>query len=161
VFAEDARKPGQVERLRLLNPRREVTDTFDCSQPIQLEMIFRVRRPVAGLYCWADLTKTDGVLVWMSDSFDTKPNPLETLSPGVHHLTVTIPAYSVGPGNYVLTLNFTGFSGSAEPVDNLANVCSLRLEDVTTVRGNQRPGFLCAPAQWTVAPMTAPTEVRP
>ncbi len=149
VFAEDSAKPGQVERLRLLTASGAVADTFECGQPIQVELMFRVRRPVIGMYCWADLTRTDGVLVWMSDSYDAKPNPLESLPVGLHRLTITIPAYTVGHGDYVLTLAFTGFQGTAEPVDNLPNVCALRLEDPSTIRGNQRPGFLCAPAAWS------------
>jgi lipopolysaccharide transport system ATP-binding protein len=160
AFPESAAKRAQVERLRLLNPRGEVADTFECSQSIEIELMFRVRRPTTGMYCWADLTKTDGVLVWMSDSDDSKPNPLETLAPGLHRIGITIPAYSVGPGNYVLTLNFTGFQGTAEPIDSLPNVCSLRIEDLTTVRGNDRPGFLCAPARWTASPVAEAAAAR-
>jgi lipopolysaccharide transport system ATP-binding protein len=153
VMAEDRAKPAQVERLRLLTRSGAVADTFECGDPIEIELLFRVRRPVTGMYCWADLTRIDGVLVWMSDSYDTKPNPLEALPAGLHRLTIAIPAYTVGAGDYLLTLAFTGHQGGEDPVDNLPNVCVLRLEDSFTLRGNQRPGYLCAPARWHATPV--------
>ena len=111
------------------------------------------------MYCWADLTRTDGVLVWMSDSHDVEPDPLQNLGPGLHRIVLTIPAFSVGHGDYVLTLAFTGFQGGAMPVDNLDSVCALRVDDFVTKRGNQRPGSICAPGRWQVQVAEAPVAV--
>ena len=102
------------------------------------------------MYCWADLTRTDGMLVWMSDSLDMETNPLEELGAGMHRIVLTVPPFSVGHGDYVLTLAFTGFQGGAMPVDNLDGVCALRVDDFVTKRGNQRPGSICAPGRWQV-----------
>lgn len=150
AFPEDSTKPGQVLRLRLLNHRGEVTDKFLCEQPVRIEITFIVRRPVQGMYCWADLTRTDGLLVWMSDSFDTVDNPLAELPVGQHRIILTVPPYSVGHGDYVLTLHFTGSQGGAIPVDALDGVCAIRMDDFSTMRGNRRPGTLCAPGRWQV-----------
>ena len=161
VFTEDPAKPGQVLRLRLLNYRGEVTDKFVCEHPIQIEMTFLVRREEQGMYCWADLTRTDGMLVWMSDSYDMETNPLEGLRPGTYRIILTVPRYSIGHGDYVLTLNFTGFQGGAMPVDNLASVCALRVDDYVTKRGNQRLGSVCAPGHWQVLTAKAFAAIDP
>ena len=159
AFKEDPAKPGQVLRLRLLNHRGEVTDKFVCEHPIQIEMTFLVRREEQGMYCWADLTRTDGLLVWMSDSHDTGNNPLDALRPGTYRIILTVPRYSIGHGDYVLTLNFTGFQGGAMPVDNLSSVCAFRVDDYLTKRGNQRLGSVCAPGHWQVFTENAPPVI--
>ena len=91
----------------------------------------------------------------MSDSFDTDPNPLDSLTVGRHVVTATIPARTLAPGKYEVYLNLTSASGSDFNVHAPDVVASFRLRDSRSLRGNDRPGFFSTLLQWRVADVPA------
>jgi lipopolysaccharide transport system ATP-binding protein len=143
-------KPGQITELTLVGTSGQPTDHFSCDELITLKLRMNLKEAIRGMYCWVDFTRTDGTLVWMNDSFDAGVNPLDNLSPGDHTISILVPARTVGHGEYMLTIIVTGPMGGATPVDALENACIFRVEDLTTQRGNQRPGFVSARASWHV-----------
>ena len=150
TFAEDPAKPAQLLKIRLLDPAGRVTAAHNCDDPIVVEMTLVVRKTVPGMFCWLDFSRPDGTYVLMTDSFDTPPNPLDNLAPGLHRINVTIPRRTIGHGEYTVALAFTGFLGGRTPVDNPDVVCKLTINDFTSKRGNQRPGFLSVQPPWDV-----------
>jgi lipopolysaccharide transport system ATP-binding protein len=143
-------KTGQITELTLMSSKGQPTDHFSCDELITIKVRMNLKATIRGMYCWVDFTRADGTLVWMNDSFDAGVNPLDNLSPGDHTISIVVPARTVGHGEYLLTIIVTGPMGGATPVDALENACMFRVEDLTTKRGNQRPGFVSARAAWRV-----------
>lgn len=155
IFERVAGKAGQVTEVCLKNERGEVCNRFSCDEAICVEVLFCVQQRVPGMYCWVDFTRLDGMLVWMNDSHDAAPNILGDLVPGDYALRIHVPGRSVGHGKYLLNLVFTGPEGGASCVDALESICAFAVDDLTTRRGNGRPGFLSAVAKWSLNPVHA------
>jgi len=153
TFPEISGKKVQLRQLRLLNNKKVVSHNFSCDDPITIEMLLQVNSRVRGLYCWLDITREDGTLVFMSDSFDTQPNPLHDLSSGSYKINVGIPRRSLAHGEYSINLIFAE-PGVSTPVDSLSLGCNFSLDDFTTKRGNKRPGFFSAIPLWDVEQTT-------
>ncbi len=152
-FPETSGKKAQLRQIRLLNAGQEVANKFSCDDPITIEMLLQVNQRVRGLYCWLDITLVDGTLVFMSDSFDSQPNPLDDLSPGSHRICVNIPPRSLAHGEYAINLVFAE-PGASAPVDSLNLGCNFSLDDFITKRGNKRPGFFSTIPLWGVERVT-------
>ncbi|OPY66795.1 MAG: Teichoic acids export ATP-binding protein TagH [Syntrophorhabdus sp. PtaU1.Bin050] len=154
-FDLDPLKKAQLRSVRLLNQALEPTQSFSCDEPIVIDMLFQVNQIVPALYCWLAISRPDGTIVLMSDSFDAHPNPLDRLQPGLYDIRVTIPARHLGHGDYNVVLNFTGLHGKLNPVHMAGNCCSFRLDDFSSARGNKRPGYLSTLLPWDVAKVAA------
>ena len=150
VRSPDKEKAGVITELVLMSPGGKPTNQFSCDEPITIEVRLRLRSKIAGMFCWLDFTRSDGTLVWMNDSYDAGSNLLGDLVPGEYLMRVSVPARTVGHGDYLVTLVVTGPLGGAMPIDALESVCMFRIEDLTTNRGNQRPGFLSTRAAWEI-----------
>jgi lipopolysaccharide transport system ATP-binding protein len=149
-FAPDPDKESQLLHARLLDSDGQLTQSFQCDEPVVLELIYQVRRVLPGLYGYLQISRTDGTRVLVSDSMDTVPNPMDGLAVGTHTLTVTVPARTLAPGEYTVYLNFTSPAGRHFDVDSPGIVGSFRLDDYTSRRGNGRPGFFSTLLHWEV-----------
>jgi lipopolysaccharide transport system ATP-binding protein len=144
----DETREAQVTRVRVRSASGELMTIGECSEPVTVEMVMDVRRRLPGLYAWLEVRRPDGQLVMMSDSKDTTPNPLDDMPVGVNVVTATIPARTLAPGSYDVLLNFTSPSGREWNVHSPGVVCSFRLEDNKSVRGNARPGYFSTLIDW-------------
>jgi lipopolysaccharide transport system ATP-binding protein len=149
TFEEDKTKEFQLRSVRLLNKDGSITEEFECDNSVIIELICQVHRPIPGLYGYLSILKRDGTIVLVSDSFDTLPNPLDNLPAGTHRVLITIPSRTLGPGEYVVYFNFTSLlSTKSFNVYSPGNVCSFRLNDFTSHRGNRREGFFSTQLSW-------------
>src|SRR5437764_421514 len=106
--------------------------SFDCDHPATIELLIEVRQPIPGLYGYLELIRTDGTTVLVSDSLDTKPNPLDALPAGRHRVEVKVPARSLAPGDYDVYLNLaSGSSFKGFDVDSPGVVATFHLDDVS------------------------------
>ena len=154
TFAEDPEKEFQLRAGRLLNEEGIVTQQFDCDRPIIIELVCQVHRRIPGLYGYLSLSKMDGTTVMVSDSFDVIPNPLDELLVGKHLLRITIPARTLGPGDYAVSLNFTSMVSMRDfNVDSPGTVFTFKLDDQTSSRGNNRLGYFSTLLSWGVSRM--------
>ena len=151
----DERREAEVSRVRLLSGRGDVSAVGECSDSLTIEMLLEVRRRLPGLYAYLEVRLANGMTVMMSDSFDTDPNPLDSLAVGTHLVTATIPPRTLGPGKYDVYLNLTSISGHDFDVYSPGVIASFRLNDSTSPRGNGRPGFFSTMLRWQAV------EVRP
>lgn len=151
-FIECEEKEFQLLSVRVLNESGEVTQQFDCDKPIYVELNCVARKSVPGLYGYLGISKKDGTPVLVSDTYDIQPNCLDALAPTNYRMLITVPARSIGHGEY--TLNF-GFSSTQAQggfiVDSQHNVCSFRVDDTTTSRGNKRQGYLSTLLKWDIS----------
>jgi len=160
VFPEDPAKDAQLLRIELSDHEGQAACNFDCDHPITITLWIKMNRPLRGLYGYLELQRSDGTVVLMSDSYDSAPNPLDDLSVGLHEVTLTVPARTLGPGDYLIYLNFTSRSAHKFNVDSPGVVGGFRLDDFTTLRGNKRPGFLSVLPSWNVrSSQVAPTAM--
>jgi lipopolysaccharide transport system ATP-binding protein len=150
IFPEDDKKEAQLRRINLLNALGETTNSFQCDEPIVIEMSYQVRRSLPGMYCYLDISRTDGITVLVSDSFDQTPNPLDNLPLGLHNILVTVPARTLGVGDYTVYLNFSSPTGAKFDLDSPGITCRFSLEDPTSRRGNNRLGFFSTLLAWEV-----------
>ncbi len=156
VFAEDPRKPFQVRRAGTVGNDGQPTQSFTCDEPIVMHFTCEVRATVPGLYGYLSVYRSDGTEVMVSDSFDTNPNPLDNLNTGIQRLAITIPARTLGPGDYYAAANFTSIQNQQGfSVDSPGIVCRFHLDDFNTRRGNRRQGYFSTRMNWLVTPAPA------
>ncbi|WP_075590624.1 ABC transporter ATP-binding protein [Labilibacter marinus] len=148
-FPEDKSKPFQVDSIRVLDKTHQIQTSFECDEEINIEIICTSRQAIPGLYGWFDLTKDNGTMVLMSDTYDFQPNCMDSLEPGQYCFQLKIPRRTIGHGKYLITLSFTSrqnFSGFQ--IDKHEYACSFEVIDTTTPRGNKRLGHLSTLLKW-------------
>ena len=154
TFSENPEKDFQLLAARLLNDEGTLMQLFSCDRPVIIDLICRVRKPVHGLKGYLLISKKDGTPVMESDSYDASPNPLDGLLAGTYSTRITVPARTLGPGDYDVLINFAStFYIKGRIVDSPGVVCSFHLDDPTSVRGNRRGGFFSTMLPWDVAPL--------
>jgi lipopolysaccharide transport system ATP-binding protein len=151
-FEDDPNKDFQLASIRMIGHNGIPTNNFDCDKPIQFELTCRVRKKIPGLYAYMVFFKLDGTSVLQADSADKGDNILDDLEEGNHRMTVTVPARTIGPGDYTVYLSFSSKFGIKDRnVDIPGKVCTFHLDDFTTKRGNKRTGFLSTLPKWELA----------
>jgi lipopolysaccharide transport system ATP-binding protein len=145
---EDPKKNIQLTSVTLLNDTGIVTDKFSCDEPVSIRFNISVHTNVPGVYGCINVFKPDGTMVMLLDSNDSRANPLEHLSLGHNSFNVTIPARTLGHGEYLLHFSFASQAADNFHVDVPGNVCSFTLDDFTSKRGNQRTGYFSTLIPW-------------
>jgi lipopolysaccharide transport system ATP-binding protein len=154
VFEEDARKEFQLRRGRLTNAEGAVARSFSCDEPVTVELLCQVHRPLPGLYGYLQISRMDGVVVLVSDSFDAPPNRLDGLEAGYHTVRIELPARSLAPGDYAVYVNFTSHSGmQGFNVDSPGTILTFELNDHLSIRGNRRGGYFSMLLAWAIDPV--------
>lgn len=152
AFEENPAKQFQLRLARLRNHRNAITQNFDCDTPIYLELQCQVHQRVPGLYGYLSISRKDGTVVMVSDSFDTGNNPLDNLATGMHLIRITIPARTLGPGEYDVLVNFTSrFGQKGFHVDSPGSICTFTINDFTSNRGNLRGGYFSTLLPWDIS----------
>ncbi|MEI6655137.1 MAG: Wzt carbohydrate-binding domain-containing protein, partial [Verrucomicrobiota bacterium] len=153
VVPEDPTKEFQVREARVTKADGEICSQFICDEEVCLELVCEVRNPIPGLYGYLQISRSDGVDVLVSDSFDSGENPIDNLSHGRHTLRITVPARSLAPGDYVAYFNFTSPMGaSGFNIDSPGDLLIFHIIDPNTRRGNNRGGFFGTILPWQVTP---------
>lgn len=149
-FSENPAKPFQLTRVQTINQNGIPCDSFSCDEPVLIECECRVREAVPGLYGYMAITKSDGILVMVSDSYDAQENPLDSVPPGCRRFRIVIPERTLAAGEYFVLLNFTSHRSKVGfNVDSPGTVARFRLDDYTTRRGNSRDGCFSTRVKWT------------
>ena len=152
-FSEDLTKPFQLTLAQTVDRSGTICEAFSCDDPVLLICNYVVRETVPGLYGYLSITRSDGVEVLVSDSFDAQKNPLEHLEAGSGRFRISIPARTLAPGDYLTLLNFTSHRSKVGfNVYSPGIVARFRLDDYTTRRGNMRGGYLSTKLEWTFEP---------
>jgi len=145
----DEKKEFQLTNIRIINEAGHENSYCNCDYPINIELIFNVKKTIPGLYGYLEIRKNDGTVVLVSDSYDNEPNSLDNLGTGIHLFHVVIPPRILGPGNYHIYLNFTSsFNIKSFNVDSPGIVYSFFVFDETSQRGNKRDGFFSTMLKW-------------
>lgn len=153
LFEEDGRKEFQLRRGRLVNSQGTTTRLFSCDEPLTIDLLCQVHQRVPGLYGYLQISRMDGVVVLVSDSFDSPPNRLDGLDVGFHALRIEIPARSLAPGDYAVYVNFTSPSSKIGfNVDSPGTILTFQLEDHMSRRSNSRGGYFSTLLNWAVDP---------
>lgn len=155
TFEVNSEKQFQLRAARVVNDKGILTQKFDCDKPVYIELDCQVHKPLSGLYGYLSISRKDGTEVMVSDSFDVECNPLDNLPVGMHLLKITIPPRTLGHGDYEVLVNFTSpFGNKGSHVDSPGIVCSFRMDDYISNRGNNRGGFFSTLLPWDVNPMS-------
>ena len=145
----DETKEFQLIKVRIIDEKGQEKTECNCDFPIVIEMTFKVRVKIPGVYGYMTINKSDGIVVMESDSYDNEPNSLDNLDPGIHYFHVIIPPRTLGSGNYHIYLNFTSrYNIKSFNVDSPGIVYSFLVFDETSPRGNKRGGFFSTKLKW-------------
>lgn len=148
-FDEDATLDAQITSLRVSGVDGSVSRSeFMVAEPFQIKMTAVVRRAVTGLYATFYLRTAEGVVALFSDIREATPNP--DLGVGGWHMSATVPARVLGPGDYTLSVGLASSYG--EQIDHHESIERIRLTDPDSFRGDRRPGIVGAILPWTNHP---------
>jgi lipopolysaccharide transport system ATP-binding protein len=150
TFAASPEKSSQLRGAQLLNAKGEPCTRFTCDEPVVVELLYEVRRALNGLYGCFQVSRDDGTAVMLSYSHDLVPNPLDGLGEGWHTLRITIPARSLGRGQYRIQFSTARGVVGDTSVDDAGTIASFALDDVTTLQGNLRIGYFSTLLDWQI-----------
>lgn len=148
---DDPAKEFQVVEARMVKPDGTVSSHFLCDDEVCIELVCQVRTQIPGLYGYLLISRRDGTAVVESDSFDGGDNQFDNLSPGLHKFRITLPARSLGPGEYTAYFNFASpMNHAGFVVDSPGELLAFQLDDPNSRRGNRRGGFLSTLLPWNM-----------
>jgi lipopolysaccharide transport system ATP-binding protein len=149
VFPDDIKKDAQLKKIVVMDNEGNVTEKFNCDNPINIKFDIQIRKQLPGLYGYLAIFKPDGTQVLVSDSFDAATvNPLDSLPIGTSTLMVTIPPRTLGHGDYRIHFSMACSLADDFNVDVPGIVCGFSLNDYTSKRGNRRAGFFSTLLLW-------------
>ena len=146
----DESKDMQVYRVELQDAEGNLSSSFTCDEDICLKLHFHVNKIVPHVYGYLQISKSDGTIVWVSDSNDVVSDQLMNLPVGDSIVTIIIPKRTLGHGMYNLYLNFTANYNIGFSVDSPKTVCTFTVDDISTIRGNARDGYLSKLLDWKI-----------
>ena len=135
----------------LFDKDNNLNTNFECDEEIIVKIKCLLKEKIPGLYGYLDIRKTDGTIVWVSDSNDFSTNTLDKLRVGINTITIRIPARTLGVGIYNLAIafnsnyNFKGFY-----VDKPGVILKFSVVDSFTQRGDNRGGFFSKLLEWEI-----------
>lgn len=150
IFTKDPKKEFQILSVQLLNNKGQSTSTFNCDEPITIEVTYISKTTEYNLYGYLSLFK-DGNENFVSDTTDVPLDILKSLPPNKYKILIKIPNRTIGHGDYDIYLKF----GSQQSTDDInfkspQYVCSFHLDDNTTRWGNRRGGHMSTLLKWEV-----------
>lgn len=152
MFPEDPEKDGQILRLTLMDDKEQPTRSLNCDQKIVVEIDYIVRKRIAGVHGCLSLSREDGTPIMVSISDDVSPNPMANLPEGLNKIRVSIPARTLGHGRYRVAFSTASEESTKGYLINDSGPVSLfSIDDLSTLRGNRRPGFFSTILDWQVS----------
>lgn len=149
VFPDDLKKDAQLKKITLLDRDGNITQNFDCDNPVNIRLDILVRKSLPGLYGYLGINRPDGTQVLVSDSFDGGiSNPMDAMAVGMNSMMLSIPPRTLGHGEYIVHFSMTSPSADNFAVDAPGVVCGFGLDDFTSKRGNQRAGYFSTLLPW-------------
>lgn len=144
------RKKFQLVYAKVCDINKQLKNTFESDEDIELFFRFHIREKIPGLYAYLQISKKDtDIAVLVSDSNDQKINFFDDSPTGHVEVNVTIPKRILGVGEYVVFINFTSmFNADGFHVDSPGNILTFRIFDNHSIRGNRRGGFLSTLLNW-------------
>lgn len=147
-FEDDDKKPSSIVAVRICNSSGQNTNSFDLAEEIVIEIVYKVRRPAAGLQLTVTIARN---MVDVLHSFDTDDDAeLPMREPGVYTAVYRLPGMSLKAGSYSASV----FIGTPEVLlQSLEHVLAFDVEEWsvnTQSKGyrRERPGLLISPGKW-------------
>ncbi len=147
-FEPDLNKPFQLLSAYVADSYGKLQSRFACNESITVHLECESRCSVPGLYGYMEISRSDGSVVLVSDSFDGGQNPLHDIPLGHYTIAITIPMRILGHGRYNVYVNFTSKAVDSFNVDSPGTVASFQLYDHESRRGNDRGGILSVAPAW-------------
>src|SRR5262249_46140911 len=107
-----------VRQVTLVSPSSEdARSDFDTDESVVIRVSYIADSVVKGLYGYITLQRSDGTLVYEGDSFDTTPNPFDSMKAGEGSLAVIIPKRHLAPGKHLVYLSFDSTQDPGHHID--------------------------------------------
>jgi lipopolysaccharide transport system ATP-binding protein len=159
-FTADSLKEFQVLAICTHNESHKITDHFSCDEDFYVSFKCESRRAIPRLYGYLTFNRTDGSIVWESDSLDfgADNNPFNNLNPGTYEASVRIPKRTLAPGDYKVYLSFASPSHHKFDMECVEFPLIFSLSDETTYRGNRRNGYFSTLLEWKLGRNSYPAQ---
>ena len=147
----DQQKDVQLVKACITDIAGTERNNFTCDDPFIIQFAYNVKNKIPGLYAYLGISRDDGTTVLVSISNDMTDDPINDLAVGQCVVEVTIPPRILGHGKYHVSVslaspqNIKGFL-----IDTPGRVATFSLSDYSTIRGNDRDGFLSTLLSWDV-----------
>ncbi len=152
VFEGDPKKEFQILSVQLLNSKSSITSTFNCDEPIFIELTCISRIRYQDFYGYLALFKA-GSEILVSDTNDIASDTWASLLPNKYKICIKIPSRTISHGDYDIYMKL----GSQQSTDDINTkspqyICSFHLDDNKTRWGNRRGGHLSTLLKWEINP---------
>ena len=147
----DNQKDIQLMNARTMDLKGLKRSNFSCDEPVIIQLIYNVNNPIPGLYGYLDISRDDGTSVLVSISNDMKDDPINHLPIGKCTVEINIPKRILGYGQYRVSISLASIQSiNSAVIDSPGIVAKFTLNDYSTIRGNDRDGFLSTICKWQV-----------
>lgn len=152
--------PSSITAIRLCNSLGTNSDTFDLADEVVIEIVFKVRREVAGLQLTVTLSRN---MVDILHSFDTDGDvelPLRAV--GIYKAVYRVPGMCLKAGTY----SVSAFIGTPDIlIQSLEQVISFNIEEWsinTHSKGyrKERPGHMISPGIWKINQLSTDIQIN-
>lgn len=147
---------AQIERIRFMNSRDELTLTFDSLEPITILINYHLLNDFPHLLMWVEIRNIDGTLVFVSGDSDWKnyvqPDEEEPFSKtkGSYEARATIPAPLLNEGRYEFEAYLTIGPSRIDTKKGILFEVVDHNSFISYIRKSPRGGMICIPIEWHV-----------
>jgi lipopolysaccharide transport system ATP-binding protein len=146
---KESKKALELVYARMINDENEIASIFNCEQEIKIELKIILRKPVYNLLGYLSITSPEGNVILVSDTNDIEKGSIDNLKRGENSVVITIPKRTLGHGDYLVYLNFTGLRNNAiENIESPGVILKFSVIDCFTERGNTRGGYFSTLLKW-------------
>ena len=145
-------KPIQLIRAEILNSEGKSATSLSCDEEFDMVLTYDVREKVPGVYGFLSITRLkEQQCALISDTNDIMHNKFDSLPMGLSKVRLHFPKRMFAPGRYASILNLASdFSMGSRTFDSARYNLRFELNDYTTRRGNNRPGFFSTLIDWEI-----------
>jgi hypothetical protein len=131
-------KEVRLEAVRVVNGNRQVSSNFMLSEPIHIEIDFRVLRSVAGYISFAFRIFKSGTLLFSSSSLKDAEDKDIKYEKGLHRAVCTIPAHLLNDGGHYISAHA---HLNAKNILNTEELVQFAIHDDGSTRGSSGSGW--------------------
>jgi lipopolysaccharide transport system ATP-binding protein len=153
-FPTTSTNSAQIERIRFMNNREELSLTYDSLEPITIIINYNIFNDFPHLLMWFEIRNIDGTMIFASSDSDwknfTQPDENEMFSKkkGSYETRVTIPAPLLNEGRYEFEVYLTLGPSRVDTKKGILFEVVDHDSFISYVRKSSRGGTVCIPLEW-------------
>ena len=151
-FKDSENKEITILEAAVVSPFKSDTEELDISDPIEVQIHYRVRQKISGSNL-ALAVNRDGVVVFRSWDIDHEPRLFESRQAGDYYVVIKFPTNLLNAGRYYVSLSY-GLPG-IRPLGKHEDCLFFELKAFTddlSHKSNSRGGIIAPKLKWEIRP---------